>query len=72
MVQVIKGKLKEILQDGLDELRKSYGNKIDARAILGYDSLKAAFARAKEHLSGLAGAVADTFKPHLDTLKNVS
>lgn len=56
----------------MDKLRAMRAKKVEERAILGFDSLSDAWTKAKSALSGVAGNIADTFRPHLDALKKVS
>lgn len=69
MAKAIAGKIRDIFQAGMDRLRERFSKKVDDRAILGFDSLSDAWNKAKEAVSGVAGSIADTFRPHLDALK---
>ena len=71
MAKAIAGKIRDIFQAGMDRLRERFSKKVDDRAILGFDSLSDAWNKAKEAVSGVAGSIADTFRPHLDALKQV-
>jgi len=69
LAKTIAGKMSDIFKAGMQKLRERFSKKVEERAILGFDSLADAWAKAKGHLSGLAGGIADTFRPHLDALK---
>jgi len=69
MAKAIAGKIRSIFQAGMDKLRERFSKKVDERAIFGFDSLTDAWNKAKETLSGVAGSIADTFRPHIDALK---
>jgi len=70
LAKTIAGKMSDIFKAGMQKLRERFGKKVEERAILGFDSLTDAWNKAKESLSGLAGGIADTFRPHLDALKS--
>ena len=65
MIKTVAGKIKEIFQAGMEKLREKFGKKVEARAVWGWDSWKAGWEKTKQALS-------DTFKPHIDTLTQVS
>lgn len=69
MAQAIAGKMRDIFKSGMDHLKTRFGKKVEERAIL--DSITGAWNKAKDALSGVAGNIADVFKPHLDALKQV-
>jgi len=69
LAKTIAGKLQAIFTAGMDKLRAMRAKKVEERAILGFNSLSEAWNKAKSALSGVAGNIADTFRPHLDALK---
>ena len=70
MAKAIAGKMRDIFQAGMEKLRERFAaKKVDDRAI--FDSITAAWNKAKDSLKGVAGSIADTFRPHLDALKQV-
>lgn len=69
MAKTIADKVRQVFAAGMSQIREMFGKKVEERAILGFDSVADAWAKAKASLSGLAGGVADTFRPHLDNLK---
>ncbi|KAF6024851.1 hypothetical protein EB796_016838 [Bugula neritina] len=69
MAKAIAGKIRDIFKAGMDKLRERFGKKVEERALFGFDSLSDAWEKAKGHLTNLGGSIADTFKPHIDSLK---
>lgn len=63
----VKSKLKDIFTTGMDKLREIFSKGTEKRAIL--DNIKSLWESAKGHFSNVVGGIADTFRPHLDALK---
>lgn len=73
MAASIAKKLQSVVAEGLAKIKAMFAKKAeDKRAILGFDSLSDAWQKAKQHLSGAASTIADTFKPHINALTDVS
>ncbi|KAF6024853.1 hypothetical protein EB796_016840 [Bugula neritina] len=69
MAKAIAGKIRDIFKAGMDKLRERFGKKVEERALFGFDSISDAWEKAKGHLTNLGGSIADTFRPHIDALK---
>lgn len=68
----VASKLQAIFKEGMEKIKEKFGKKVEARAVLGFDSFSDAWETAKGHFNNVVGDLADTFKPHVDNLKSVS
>jgi gas vesicle protein len=72
MAGAVASKLQAIFTEGMAKIIKKgeHSKKVEARAILGFDSLSDVWEKAKGHFTNVVGDLADTFQPHIDTLKS--
>jgi ElaB/YqjD/DUF883 family membrane-anchored ribosome-binding protein len=66
----VASKLQAIFQEGMERIRTVFGKKVEERGLLGFDSFADAWETVKGHFSNVASDLADTFAPHIETLKS--